>query len=84
MILSFRGKEKTETQSLVLSIWNDAVVVSIAATTRTGGLTLGLTTTLVVIDISDIIHSFDHDKSSFTLQLINGKSEKFPKITQIF
>ena len=45
---------------------------------------MGLTATLVVIDISDIIHSFDHDKSSFTLQLINGKSKKFPKITQIF
>ena len=85
LILSFRGKETNETYRLVLSILNDTIVVCIAATTRAGGLALGLLpATLVIIDISDITHSFNHEQSSFILQLINGKSEKFPKITQIF
>ena len=39
---------------------------------------------LVAIDISDIIHFFDHEKSSSISQLIKNKSKNLQKITQIF
>ena len=35
-----------------------------------------------MIDISGIIHSFDHDKSSYISQLINGKSRDLQKLLQ--
>ena len=40
---------------------------------------LGLPDILGVIDISDIIHSFDYDKSVSVSQLINGKSKDLQK-----
>ena len=45
-------------------VWNSAVVVHIAATFWTGRLASGLAGILSVIDLSDIIRSFDYDKSS--------------------
>ena len=50
-----------------LSTWNVPTVVCIAAATKTGGLASGLPCTAGVINISDIIHSFDHEKSSSIL-----------------
>ena len=35
-----------------------------------------------MIDISGIINSFDHDKSSYISQLINGKSRDLQKLLQ--
>ena len=57
-------------------------VVCIAATSRIDGLASGLPGTADVIDFSDIIHYFDHDKSSSISKLTKGKSrdlEKQPK-----
>ena len=47
---------------------------------ETGGLSSESPTTLGVIDISDIIHSFDHNKSIFISKLINGKSRNLQKL----
>ena len=49
---------------LALFIWNVALAVCTAVTSGTGGLALGLQGTASAIDVLDIIHSFDHDKSS--------------------
>ena len=45
-----------------------------------GGLAFGLSAIVGVIDISYIIHSFDHDKSNSISQLINGKSRDLQKL----
>ena len=45
-----------------------------------GGLALGLARFLEVLYTSDIIHSFNHDKSSSISQLINGKSRYLQKL----
>ena len=37
-----------------------------------------------VIDISDLIHSFDHDKLSSVSKLINGKSRNLQKLLKYF
>ena len=55
-----------------------------ASLAKTGGLAFGFAGTLGVIDISDIIHSFAHDKSSSISQLINGKSRDLQKILNYF
>ena len=66
-------------------IWNVAPVVYIAVTSRTGQLASLLPGILSITDISDIIHSFDHDKLSSVSQLINRKARDLQtKITQIF
>ena len=52
----------------------------INATARTGGLVFGFPGIPGVIDISDLIHSFDHDKSSSISQLINSKSRDLQKL----
>ena len=44
---------------------------------RTGGLAFGLSATAAVLDISDIIQFFDHDKLSSISQLIKGKFRDF-------
>ena len=72
LILSLKYKLTNGTEHLALFIWNIVPVISNAATSRTGELAFGLPVTLGVIDISGIIHSFEHDKSSFTSQLINS------------
>ena len=61
-MLPFTDKVTIATWSLALFVWNVAPAVCTAATSRTGGLAFGLSTTLGVIYISDIIHSLDHDK----------------------
>ena len=54
-------------------IWNIAPVVCIAST--------GLSPlSSEVTNISDIIHSFDNEKSSSISQLINSKSRNFQKL----
>ena len=85
MILSLIDRVKTGTfwqskHSLTLFIWNVALVVCIAGISWTGGLTSGLPGTVCVIDTSDIIHYFDHDKWSSILQLIKGKSRDLQKL----
>ena len=63
-----------------LSTWNVPAVVCIAAATTTGGLASGLPCTAGVTNISDIIHSFDHEKSSSILQLIKSKSRNLQNL----
>ena len=65
---------------MALFIWNFAPGNCLPSVSEAGGLASGLPAILGVIYISDIICSFDHDKSSSISQLINSK----PKITQIF
>ena len=50
----------------------------------TGGLVSGLAGIVSVIDNSNFIHSFDHDKSSSTSELINGKSKNLQKLLKYF
>ena len=50
----------------------------------TGGLALVLSTNSGVIDISDIIHYFANDNSSFISQLNKGKSRDPPKLHKYF
>ena len=69
---------------VALFIWNVASVVCISSTTGTGGLASGLRDIAGVIDTSDIIYSFDHDKSSSILQLIKGKSRNLHKLLKCF
>ena len=65
LILSSIDKRTPGTQSLRFFIWNVAPAVCIAGTSWTGGLVFGLAGIPGVIDISNIIHSFDNDKSKF-------------------
>ena len=51
---------------------------------RKGGSASGSPGTLGVIDISDIVHYFDHDKSISISQLIDGKSRGLQKILKYF
>ena len=56
-------------------------VVYIPGTLWAGGLASGHGGTLGIIDILDIIHSYDHSKfSSFISQLINSKSWNLQKL----
>ena len=84
MILSLIDKVTTGTQLLELFIWNVFPVVCIAATFTTGGLASGLQDTAGVIDISEIMHPFGHDKSSFFSQLINGKRRDLQQLLKYF
>ena len=52
--------------------------------TGTGGLAFGFSGIPGPIDISDIIHSFEHDKSSSISQLINSKSRDLQKLLKYF
>ena len=65
---------------MTLFIWNVALVVCIFVTTEIGGLDLELPAALGLINISDIIHSFDYYKSSSFSLLINGKSSDLQKL----
>ena len=58
-------------------------VVSLASSAETGGQALELRGSAGVIDISDIIHSFDYGKSVSISQLINGKSKDLQKLWRI-
>ena len=51
---------------------------------RKGGSASGSPGTLGVIDISDIVHYFDQDKSISISQLIDGKSRGLQKILKYF
>ena len=73
LILSLIDKVTTEMQSLELFIWNVAPVVCIAATSWTGEIASVFPGILGMIDISDIIHYFDQDKSNSISQLISDK-----------
>ena len=50
----------------------------------TGGLAFGFPGIPGPIDISDIIHYFEHDKSSSISQLINSKSRDLQKLLRYF
>ena len=50
----------------------------------TSGLASGLPGTAGIFDISDIIYSFDHDKSSSVSKLINGKSRDLQTLLKYF
>ena len=65
---------------LVLFIWDVGPVVSVAAVAGLGILT----TTTSVLDISDIMKSFDHDKLSSISQLLRGKLKNLPKLLKYF
>ena len=80
MILSFIDNLTTGTQGLVLLIWNVAQVVYLDGLSATGGIAFGVPAILGVIDISNIMQSFDHDKSGHVSQLINGKSRDLQKL----
>ena len=55
----------------------------IATFSWTSGLASGLADITGLTDISDIIHSFDYDKSSSVSPLINGKSRNLQKLLNI-
>ena len=82
-MLSFIDKVTTATYSLAIVIWNVAPAASDAAAAWTGGLAFGSAATAAVLDIWDIIQSSDPDKSSYSSQLIKGKSRDL-KIIQIW
>ena len=65
-------------------IWNVILVVCIAATSPASGLASGNGGILGIIDISDIIHSFDHDKSISISQIVNGKSRDLQKLPKYY
>ena len=68
LMLSFIEKVATGIQSLVLFIWNVALVVVVAATFRTRGSANGLPATETVFDILNVIHFLAHHRSSSILQ----------------
>ena len=72
--------DKVTTGVIYLKCYSSCLYVTVAATVRAGGLAFGFLVTAGVIDISDIIHSFDHNKSSSILQLVNGKSRDIQKL----
>ena len=47
-------------------------------------LAFGLPATPGIIDIEDIIHCFDHEKSSYISQLIHGKSRNLQQLLKYF
>ena len=65
---------------LVLFIWDVGPVVSVAAVAGLGILA----TTTSVLDISNIMKSFDHDKLSSISQLLRGKLKNLPKLLKYF
>ena len=84
MTLSLIDKVTTGTQSFALFIWNVTTFACIADTSWTGGLASGFPVILDFINIWDIIHSSDYDKSSFISQLINGKWRDLQKLLKYF
>ena len=60
MILSFINKFTTGTKSLALFIWNVALFVSVAATTRTDRFASGSAFISEVLVISGLVQSCDH------------------------
>ena len=79
MIL-FIDKMTTARYIVALFIWNVAIFVSIASLAGLGGLA----GTAAILDVSDIIHSFDHEKSSSVSQLIEWKSRNLQKLLKYF
>ena len=73
-----------EHKNFALFIWNVAAVVCIDGTSWIGELASFFPGILGIIDISDIMHSFDQEKSSSISQLINGQSRDLQTFTQIF
>ena len=69
---------------MALSIWNVTPVVCIAATSWAGRLASGLAGIVDVIDIPDVIHSFDHKKNKFYFTVNQLQIEKSLKLTQTF
>ena len=63
---------------------NVALVVYLASISGTDGLALVLPAILGVIHISDVIHSFDHDRSNSISQLINDKLRNLKKLFKYF
>ena len=61
----------------MLLIWNNALVAALAGT---GGLVSGLPANGAVLDISDVMQFFEHDKSSCISQLIYGKWRDLQKL----
>ena len=76
--------DQSLTQSLELVIWNDALVVCVAAADWTGGLAFGLAANTSVLHFSEITQSFEHGKSSSVSQLIKGKSRGVQKLLKYF
>ena len=64
-------------------IWNVILVVCIAATSPASGLASGNGGILGIIDISDIIHSFDHDKSISIFTDSQWQIKRSTKVTRI-
>ena len=69
LILSFIDNVTTRTKSLALLIWNVALAVYIAAPGWKGGLASRLANIIDVIDIWNIIHSFDHNLKGTTASM---------------
>ena len=64
----------------MLFTWNVAPVFFVGRTWSAAGLA-GASG---VLDISEIMQSFDHDKSSSISQLIKGKSRNLQKLLRVF
>ena len=84
LMLSFIDKVTTGTEGLALFVLNFVLFVFVASLAWTGGLAFGLEATAVVLYISDMIHSFDYDKSSSISQLIKDKLKNLQKFIKYF
>ena len=79
-MLSFIGKVTTGTLSLALFISNVARVVGPSGRCAIGWFAAGWVGVSVLFNSSDIMHSFDHNKSSSFSQFIKGKSRDLQKL----
>ena len=79
-MLWFINKVTIGTENLVLFIWDVGPGVFVAAVAGLGVLAI----TASVLDISDIMKSFDYDKLSSISPLISGKLKDLPKLLKHF
>ena len=63
-MLLLTHKKTTGTKNLILCTWNIAPVLDIAVLGAVGGTVAGFAATAAVLEISDIMLSFDNGKSS--------------------
>ena len=69
---------------MVLFLWNVTPLVSVAGVYPIDGLATGLAATVGVLDYSDIIRLFIHDKSNSIPLLIKGKSRNLQQSFKYF
>ena len=69
---------------MTLFIWNGDPVLLVGCARLVGGLLDRLAVTSGVLDISDIMQSFDYEKYSIISQLIKGKLKDLEKLLNYF